>query len=78
MTNVNSSTFATVYRNAEAECDTFTDSHSYANAGTDTAGQTVGALPRTGENTASLVAGALTALLGGLGLRRLRPRPASR
>ena len=30
-TNANSSTFADGYRNAEAECDTFTDSHSDAN-----------------------------------------------
>lgn len=49
-----------------------------ASAGTDVAGQALGALPRTGDNTAPLVAGALTALLSGLGLRRFRPRLARR
>ena len=45
-------------------------------ATTDTAGQAVGQLPRTGSNPVSLLGGALTAVLGGLGLRRLRRRPA--
>jgi hypothetical protein len=53
-----------------------------ADAAADTAGQTVGqttgALPRTGTNPVSLLAAALTALVGGLGLRRVRPRMAGR
>jgi hypothetical protein len=49
-----------------------------AASSSDTAAQTLGRLPRTGANPAALLASALTALLGGLGLRRLRPRPASR
>ena len=47
-------------------------------ATSDTAGQTLGQLPRTGTAPAPLAAAALTALLGGLGLRRLRPRMAGR
>ena len=40
------------------------------------ASQTTGSLPRTGSSPAPLLAGALTALLGGLGLRRFGSRPA--
>ena len=47
-------------------------------ASSDTASQTFGQLPRTGSTPAPLAAAALTALLGGLGLRRLRPRMAGR
>ena len=47
-------------------------------ATSDIAGQTLGRLPRTGTAPAPLAAAALTALLGGLGLRRLRPRMAGR
>ena len=47
-------------------------------ATSDAAGQTLGQLPRTGTAPAPLAAAALTALLGGLGLRRLRPRMAGR
>ena len=43
-----------------------------------TLGQTDGALPRTGTNPVSLLAAALTALVSGLGLRRVRPRMAGR
>ena len=53
-----------------------------ADTATDTDGQTVaqgaGQLPRTGTNPFSLLAAALTALVGGLGLRRVRPRVAGR
>lgn len=53
-----------------------------SDAAADTAGQTVGrtagALPRTGTNPVSLLAAALTALVAGLGLRRVRPRMAGR
>ena len=42
------------------------------------AGQGVGRLPRTGTHPASLLAAALAALIGGLTLRRMRPRPAGR
>jgi hypothetical protein len=52
-----------------------------ADSAGDTAGQTLaqgsGQLPRTGTSPASLLAAALTALVGGLGLRRMRPRTAS-
>lgn len=47
-------------------------------AAVEAAGQTTGALPRTGANAAGLLATALTALVGGLGLRRFRARPAAR
>jgi LPXTG-motif cell wall-anchored protein len=51
-------------------------------ATTGTAGQSLarstGRLPRTGANSLSLLASGMTALLGGLGLRRFRRRPASR
>ena len=45
---------------------------------TDSANQTTGPLPRTGTNPTALLGGALSALIGGLGLRRLRPRPSGR
>ncbi|MCA1844916.1 MAG: LPXTG cell wall anchor domain-containing protein, partial [Actinobacteria bacterium] len=51
-------------------------------AGSDVAGQTLrqttGRLPRTGDNPTPLLSAAVTALLGGLGLRRFRPRAANR
>ena len=47
-------------------------------ATTDLAGQATGRLPRTGTNPIGLLATGLSTLLGGLGLRRLRSRPASR
>jgi hypothetical protein len=39
-------------------------------------GQTTGRLPRTGANPIALLATAMSAILGGLGLRRFRSRPA--
>lgn len=54
------------------------DTRPSTDAESQTVGQGTGQLPRTGTTAASLAGAALSALLGGFALRRLRPRTTSR